>query len=123
MIVMTTNGHCGTIKVGLAISAGKISLTSGKFVMRPIKVAGSVSGSGATKMNAVAGPRKAQGIGRFNGSRAGPDPPASARAFGLPPAPDDTLPGSALLDAGASLRPGRRSRTRVSGHDEEWQRW
>ena len=70
MIVMTTNGHCGTIKVGLAISAGKISSTSGKFVIRPIKVAGIVSGSGATKMNAVAGPRKAQGIGRFNGSRA-----------------------------------------------------
>ena len=70
MVVMTTNGHCGTIKVGLAISGGKISATSGKLVMRPIKVAGLVSASGQTKMNAVAGPRQAQGIGRFNGSRA-----------------------------------------------------
>lgn len=69
MIVMTTNGHCGTIKVGLAITGGKISSTSGKFVMRPIKVAGIVASAGQTKMNAVAGPRQAKGIGRFNRSR------------------------------------------------------
>ena len=33
--------------------------------MRPIKVAGIIGASGQTKMNAVAGPRKAEGIGRF----------------------------------------------------------
>jgi hypothetical protein len=69
MVVVTTNGHCGQIKVGLAISGGRISSTSGKFVFRPIKVAGLVSGSGQTRINAVAGPRKAEGIGRFNRSR------------------------------------------------------
>ncbi|HYJ59090.1 MAG TPA: hypothetical protein VEW64_07070 [Methyloceanibacter sp.] len=65
MFVVTTNGHCGTIKVGLAVSHGHIFSTSGKFVMRPIKVAGIIGASGQTKMNAVAGPRKAEGIGRF----------------------------------------------------------
>lgn len=65
IFLVTTNGHCGTIKVGLAISGGKIASTSGKFVMRPIHIAGLVSGSGQARMNGVAGPRKADGIGRF----------------------------------------------------------
>ena len=65
MFLVTTSGHCGTIKVGLAISRGKISSTNGKFVMRPIHIAGLVSGSGQARMNGVAGPRKAEGIGRF----------------------------------------------------------
>lgn len=66
MFLVTTNGHCGTIKVGLAISGGKIASTSGKFVMRPIHIAGLIYGSGQAKMNGVAGPRKAEGTGKFN---------------------------------------------------------
>jgi hypothetical protein len=66
MVLMTTNGHCGQIRVGLDISGGRIKSTSGKFVMRPIHIAGHVSGSGQARMNGVAGPRKAEGIGQFN---------------------------------------------------------
>ena len=66
MVLMTTNGHCGQIRVGLDISGGRIKSTSGKFVMRPIHIVGHISGSGATRMNGVAGPRKAEGTGHFN---------------------------------------------------------
>jgi hypothetical protein len=69
MVAMTTNGHCGNIKIGLAISGNQISSTSGKFVFRPIQLAGRISASGQTKINAVAGPRIAQGTGKFVGSR------------------------------------------------------
>ena len=69
MVASTTSGHCGRIKVGLGIKRGRIYSTSGKFVFRPIHVAGIVSPSGQAKMNAVAGPRTAQGIGRFNRHR------------------------------------------------------
>ncbi len=65
MSLVTTDGHCGVISVGLAISAGQITSTSGKFVFRPIHIAGVVSGSGQAQMNGVAGPRKAAGNGRF----------------------------------------------------------
>ena len=65
MSLVTTSGHCGIIKVGLAIRGGKISSTSGKFVFRPIHIAGRISGSGQTRMNGVAGPRQAKGTGRF----------------------------------------------------------
>ncbi len=65
MSLVTTEGHCGVINVGLAIRGGRISSTSGKFVFRPIRIAGLISGSGQTRMNGVAGPRKAKGIGRF----------------------------------------------------------
>lgn len=69
MVLMTTSGHCGQIRVGLAINGGHITSTSGKFVMRPIHIAGVVSGSGQARMNGVAGPRKAEGVGRFNRSK------------------------------------------------------
>jgi hypothetical protein len=69
MYVVTTDGHCGTIRVGLAINDGHIRSTSGKFVMRPIELAGIISGSGQTKINAVAGPREAQGSGQFTKSK------------------------------------------------------
>ena len=69
MVLVTTNGHCGVIKIGLAISGGHISSTSGKFVMHRIKLAGLISGSGATKLNGVAGPRQAVGTGRFMKSK------------------------------------------------------
>jgi hypothetical protein len=66
MILQTTNGHCGKIKVGLAIQAGKIKSTSGKFVFHPIHIVGQIAGGGQTKMNGVAGPRQAVGTGHFN---------------------------------------------------------
>jgi hypothetical protein len=66
MQLVTTDGHCGVINVGLAIRGGKIASTSGKFVFRPIHIAGLVSGSGQAKMNGVAGPRQAVGTGRFS---------------------------------------------------------
>jgi hypothetical protein len=65
MVLVTTNGHCGVIKIGMAVSGGHISSTSGKFVMHKISLAGLISGSGATKLNGVAGPRQAKGTGRF----------------------------------------------------------
>lgn len=69
MFVVTTNGHCGTIKVGLAIAGGRISSTSGKFVFRKINLAGLIHRSGQTRINAVAGPRQAKGTGRFTRAR------------------------------------------------------
>jgi hypothetical protein len=65
MVLTTTNGHCGVIKIGMAVNGGHISATGGKFVMHKISLAGLISGSGATKINGVAGPRLAKGIGRF----------------------------------------------------------
>jgi len=65
MVLTTTNGHCGVIKMGMAVNGGHISATSGRFVMHKIALAGLISGSGATKINGVAGPRQAVGTGRF----------------------------------------------------------
>ena len=70
MIAVTTDGHCGQIRIGLAIRQGQISSTSGKFVFRRIQIAGQVSSSGQARLAAVAGPREAQGTGRFFGSQA-----------------------------------------------------
>ena len=65
MVLVTTNGHCGVINIGMAVNGGHISATSGKFVMHKIALAGLISGSGQTKINGVAGPRQAIGTGRF----------------------------------------------------------
>jgi len=65
MSLVTTDGHCGVISVGLAIRGGAITSNSGKFVFRPIQIAGRVTGSGQARMDGVAGPRKAAGNGRF----------------------------------------------------------
>jgi hypothetical protein len=65
MVLVTTSGHCGTIKMGMAVKGGLISATSGKFVRHKISLAGRIAGSGATKINGVAGPRQAIGTGRF----------------------------------------------------------
>ena len=65
MVLVTTNGHCGVINIGMAVNGGHISATSGKFVMHKIALAGLISGSGTTKINGVAGPRQAIGTGRF----------------------------------------------------------
>jgi hypothetical protein len=70
MLAVTTNGHCGVIKIGMGITHGRIYSTGGKFVMHRIQLAGGVSGSGQALITAVAGPRIAKGKGRFNRSRA-----------------------------------------------------
>ena len=46
MVLVTTNGHCGVINIGMAVNGGHISATSGKFVMHKIALAGLISGSG-----------------------------------------------------------------------------
>jgi hypothetical protein len=70
MLAVTTNGHCGVIKIGMGITRGRIYSTGGKFVMHRIQLTGRVSGSGQALITAVAGPRIAKGKGRFNRSRA-----------------------------------------------------
>jgi hypothetical protein len=69
MVLVTTNGHCGVIRIGMAVKGGHISATSGKFVMHKIALAGLISGSGTTKLNGVAGPRQAKGSGKFTRSK------------------------------------------------------
>ena len=65
MQLVTTSGHCGVIKIGMAVAGGHISATKGKFVFHTIHLAGLIAGSGATKINGVAGPRQAIGVGKF----------------------------------------------------------
>jgi hypothetical protein len=69
MVAVTTNGHCGKINIGLGISRGRIHSTGGSFARHPIQLDGRVSASGQIRMNAVAGPRTANGVGRFGRSR------------------------------------------------------
>ena len=69
MALVTTGGHCGVIKIGMAVNRGHISATSGRFVMHRISLAGLISGSGATKLTGVAGPRVANGVGHFTRSK------------------------------------------------------
>jgi len=71
MVAVTTSGHCGTIPIDVGISRGRIFSTGGssfgtRFAAYPIQLLGRVSASGQVRMNAVAGPRSAQGTGRFN---------------------------------------------------------
>jgi len=70
MVLVTTNGHCGVIKIAMAVNGGQISATRGRFVMHRIFLAGRIYGGGTTKINGVAGPRQAVGIGRFTRSKA-----------------------------------------------------
>jgi hypothetical protein len=65
MVAVTTSGHCGKIPIGLGISHGRIYSLGGRFARHPIQLAGRISASGQVGMNAVAGPRSAQGTGRF----------------------------------------------------------
>ena len=67
MVLTTNNGHCGEINMGMAVNGGHISATSGQFVRHKIALGGLISGSGAAKINGVAGPRQAVGTGRFTG--------------------------------------------------------
>ena len=67
MVAVTTSGHCGTFPIDLGISRGRIYSTGGtSFAGHPIQLVGRISTSGQVRMNAVAGPRSAQGTGRFN---------------------------------------------------------
>ena len=70
MLAVTANGHCGKIKIGLGISGNRIQSTSGSFVFRRINLVGRISPSWHSRMNAVAGPRVAEGTGRFTRTRA-----------------------------------------------------
>jgi hypothetical protein len=65
MVAETTRGHCGNIEIGLGINGGRIYSTGGSFAGYPIQLGGRVSASGNVQMNAVAGPRRAHGTGRF----------------------------------------------------------
>jgi hypothetical protein len=70
MVAVTTSGHCGEIPIDVGISRGRIYSTGGSsfgtaFAHYPIQLVGRVSASGQVRMNAVAGPRIAQGTGRF----------------------------------------------------------
>ncbi len=65
MVASTTRGHCGIIELGIGINRGRIYSTGGSFAFYPIKLGGRVSASGHVRMNSVAGPRTAQGTGRF----------------------------------------------------------
>src|SRR6476619_1643355 len=71
MVAVTTSGHCGEIPIDVGISRGRIYSTGGSsfgaaFAHYPIQLGGRVSPSGQVQMKAVAGPRIAHGIGRFN---------------------------------------------------------
>src|SRR5690349_3407480 len=71
MVAVTTSGHCGELPIDVGISRGRIYSTGGSsfgtaFAHYPIQLVGRVSASGQVRMNAVAGPRSAQGTGRFN---------------------------------------------------------
>lgn len=65
MVVVTTSGHCGKVRVGLGIDRGRIFSTGGRFFFHPVQLRGRVSPSGQVRLDAVAGPRVARGSGRF----------------------------------------------------------
>jgi hypothetical protein len=71
MVAVTTRGHCGTIGIGLGVKHGRIYSTGGSFAFYPINLGGRVSPSGHVSMRAVAGPRIANGTGRFRQSGGG----------------------------------------------------
>lgn len=66
MTAVTTRGHCGTVPMGLGIKGGRIYSTGGSFAFYSIRLGGRVSNSGQVRLKAVAGPRTANGTGRFS---------------------------------------------------------
>jgi hypothetical protein len=87
MVLVTTDGHCGVINIGVAINGGHISATSGKFVAHPIALNGIIYGSGQTKINGVAArARRKASVGsrasRGAANGTAPGPQACARAIG-----------------------------------------
>jgi hypothetical protein len=61
----TTRGHCESIQFGLAISGGRIYSAGGSYGGYAAQFGGRVSRSGYTRVIAVAGPRRAYGVGRL----------------------------------------------------------
>ncbi|XSG82673.1 MAG: hypothetical protein ACPW61_02515 [Methyloligella sp. ZOD6] len=70
MLLQTTNGHCGKIKIGVAVTGGEISATKGRFVFHKIHLGGHVGPAGRVNIKGIAGPRTAWGTGRFGRSHA-----------------------------------------------------
>jgi hypothetical protein len=72
VVAQTTQGHCGSIQFGLAISGGRLYSAGGYYVFGyPAQLAGRVLPSGYLQADAVAGPRTAHATGRlrrFQGS-------------------------------------------------------
>jgi hypothetical protein len=97
MALVTTSGHCGVIKIGMAVNGGHISATSGRFVMHKISLAGGLFPARA-RPRSKAWPARVWPTAsdtsrdpKASASGTVPDPPVSARAFGLPFAPDTVL--------------------------------
>jgi hypothetical protein len=65
VVAQTTRGHCESIQFGLAIGGGRIYSTSGSYGGYQARLGGRVSPSGYVRVNAVAGPRRADGVGRL----------------------------------------------------------
>jgi hypothetical protein len=65
MTAVTTKGHCGVIPIGMGVKGGRIYSTGGSFAFYAISLGGRVSNSGGVTLKAVAGPRVANGTGRF----------------------------------------------------------
>ncbi len=65
MSLVTTSGHCGKFRIGLAVNRGRIRATSGRFFFHPVSLQGRVSPAGRVVLDGVAGPRQARGAGRF----------------------------------------------------------
>jgi hypothetical protein len=65
MSLVTTSGHCGKFRIGLAVNRGRIRSTSGRFFFHPVSLRGRVTPAGRVVLEGVAGPRQARGAGRF----------------------------------------------------------
>jgi hypothetical protein len=72
VVAQTTQGHCGSMRFGLAINHGRLYSAGGYYVFGyPAQLGGRVSPSGYVQANGVAGPRTAYAVGRlrqFQGS-------------------------------------------------------
>jgi hypothetical protein len=71
VVAQTTDGHCGSIQFGIAISGGRIYSGVASYDGYAAQVGGRVSPSGQVRVNAVAGPRIADGAGRLGESQGG----------------------------------------------------
>jgi hypothetical protein len=72
VVAQTTQGHCGSMRFGLAINRGRLYSASGYYVFGyPALLAGRVSPSGNVQAVGAAGPRTVDAVGRlrrFQGS-------------------------------------------------------
>ena len=101
MALVTTSGRCGVIKIGMAVNGGRISATSGRFIMHKISLGGSFPAPAQPRSMAWPArvwPRASDTSRdpKAAASETVPDPPVSAREFGPPPVPKHSshaLPG------------------------------